>query len=61
VLFARLFGRAPRPYFKAAEGADVAPAVNFNFGKGASNVDTNNAPPTPSATPKSETTPAPVN
>jgi LemA protein len=39
VFIARLFGFLPRAYFQAREGADVAPAVNFNFG----------ASPTPAA------------
>lgn len=29
LLFARLFGFAPRPYFEAAAGADTAPDVDF--------------------------------
>ena len=31
-LYAGAFGFAPRPYFTAREGADVPPAVNFDFG-----------------------------
>ncbi len=29
VLFARMFGFEPRPYFKAAQGAETAPKVSF--------------------------------
>lgn len=32
-LFAGMLGFQSRPYFAAREGADVAPEVNFNFGK----------------------------
>jgi LemA protein len=32
VLLAGLFHFQPRPYFKATEGSDVAPKVDFNFG-----------------------------
>ena len=32
VLYARLLGFLPRPYFAARAGADVAPEVNFQFG-----------------------------
>lgn len=32
VLLAGIFNFHPRPYFKAAEGSDVAPKVDFNFG-----------------------------
>lgn len=31
-LYAGFFGFQPKPYFTAREGAEVAPAVNFNFG-----------------------------
>jgi LemA protein len=31
-LFAGMFGFQPKPYFTAREGAETAPAVNFNFG-----------------------------
>lgn len=32
-LYAGAFGFQTRPYFAAREGSDVAPAVNFDFGK----------------------------
>jgi LemA protein len=32
VVFARMFGFAPKPYFAAKEGSDVPPKVEFNFG-----------------------------
>ncbi|MEW6159116.1 MAG: LemA family protein [Verrucomicrobiota bacterium] len=32
VLFARLFGYAPKPYFTARPGAETPPPVQFNFG-----------------------------
>jgi LemA protein len=32
VIFAGLFGYAPRPYFTAQPGAETAPKVEFNFG-----------------------------
>ena len=32
-LYAGAFGFQPKPYFTAREGSDVAPTVNFNFGK----------------------------
>jgi LemA protein len=32
VIFAGLFGYAPRPYFTAQAGAETAPKVEFNFG-----------------------------
>src|SRR4051812_40227834 len=32
VILAGLFHFQPRPYFKAAQGSDVAPKVDFNFG-----------------------------
>lgn len=32
VLFARLFGFSPRPYFQAQAGAEQAPKVQFDFG-----------------------------
>ena len=32
VLLAGIFNFHPRPYFKAAQGSDVAPKVEFNFG-----------------------------
>ena len=32
-LYAGFFGFQPKPYFTAREGSDVAPTVNFNFGK----------------------------
>ncbi len=32
VFFAGMFGFKEKPYFSAAEGADTAPKVNFNFG-----------------------------
>lgn len=31
-LIAGMFGFAPRPFFEAAQGAQTAPTVNFNFG-----------------------------
>lgn len=32
VIFAGMFGHAPRPYFAATAGADRPPEVNFDFG-----------------------------
>jgi LemA protein len=32
VIFAGMFGHAPRPYFAAVAGSDKAPAVQFDFG-----------------------------
>ncbi len=32
-LYAGAFGFSPKPYFTAREGSDVAPKVNFDFGK----------------------------
>ncbi|MDB6131615.1 MAG: LemA family protein [Verrucomicrobiales bacterium] len=32
LIFARMFGFLPKPYFAAREGSDVAPKVEFNFG-----------------------------
>ena len=43
VLFARLLGFPPKPYFAAREGADIAPDVQFNF----------QSPPRPAASPGS--------
>jgi LemA protein len=40
VIFAGLFGYAPRPYFTAQAGAETAPKVEFNFG-GANTAPTN--------------------
>jgi LemA protein len=36
VLWAKILGFQRRPYFKASEGAEVAPKVEFNFGSPAS-------------------------
>jgi len=33
VIFARMFGYMPKPYFQAQAGAETAPKVDFNFGK----------------------------
>lgn len=33
VLVAGIMGRHPRPYFQAAQGAEAAPKVQFDFGK----------------------------
>lgn len=33
VIFARLFGYKPKPYFQAQAGSENAPKVNFDFGK----------------------------
>ena len=33
VIFARLFGYKPKPYFQAQAGTENAPKVNFDFGK----------------------------
>lgn len=33
VIFARLFGFKPKPYFQAQAGAETAPKVNFDFNK----------------------------
>ena len=33
VIFARLFGYKPKPYFQAQAGAETTPKVNFDFGK----------------------------
>ena len=33
VIFAAMFGHAPRPYFTATAGADKPPTVNFDFGQ----------------------------
>ncbi len=33
VIFARLFGYMPKPYFQAQAGAEQAPKVEFDFGK----------------------------
>jgi LemA protein len=33
VIFARLFGFTPRPYFQATAGSDKPPKVEFNFGQ----------------------------
>jgi LemA protein len=35
LLYARLMGFAPKPYFQGREGSDVAPKVEFNFGTSA--------------------------
>jgi LemA protein len=32
LIFARMFGFLPKPYFAAKEGSDVPPKVEFNFG-----------------------------
>ena len=36
VIFARIFGYKPKPYFQAQAGSENAPKVNFDFGKPAS-------------------------
>lgn len=33
LIFARMFGYKPKPYFQAQAGAETAPKVNFDFGK----------------------------
>ncbi len=33
LIFARLFGFHPKPYFQAQAGSETAPKVNFDFGK----------------------------
>ncbi len=33
MIFARLFGYKPKPYFQAQAGSETAPKVNFEFGK----------------------------
>src|SRR5436305_14364051 len=45
-LIAGMFGFAPRPFFEAAQGAQNAPTVNFNFGSPAPGT-----PPAPAASP----------
>ncbi|MGI8967428.1 MAG: LemA family protein [Limisphaerales bacterium] len=33
VIFARIFGYTPKPYFQATAGSETPPKVNFDFGK----------------------------
>ncbi|MDQ6630690.1 MAG: LemA family protein [Verrucomicrobiota bacterium] len=33
VIFARIFGYSPKPYFQATAGSETPPKVNFDFGK----------------------------
>lgn len=44
VLLAGIFNFHPRPYFKAVQGSDVAPKVEFNFGNQKAAPSTNKAP-----------------
>lgn len=37
MIFARMFGFAPKPYFQAQAGAENAPKVQFNFGNSETN------------------------
>jgi len=41
-----MFGFSPKPFFEAKQGAETAPAVNFNFGT-----------PAPSAAPAATASP----
>jgi LemA protein len=37
VIFARMFGFSPKPYFQAQAGAENAPKVQFDFGNSGTN------------------------
>jgi LemA protein len=45
VIFARIFGYQPKPFFQAQPGAETAPKVNFDFNS--KPADTSSAPPQP--------------